>query len=323
MQKVELHCHLDGLVDPPMLAELKKRGLGAGMDPEALGAIVPVGSVEQWMGEYAAMVLPCLTPPERLGTHLEIHIQNLIRQRVVYAEVMVSGMLLPLEGEAKVIERFVALREIADRTAGGLTQVELLVAIGRGSRERAVRQAGQILALKREGLIAGVAIAGNETACTIESIADLLDGFRGAGLGIEIHAGEFAGPESVWDALTHGRPDRIGHGVRAFEDDGLLDELRRRDVHLEFCPSSNVCLGVVPDISRHPIVLAKTLGLNFSVNTDDPGPFGCDLDSEFRLLEEALGFVRPDFELIRANAWRSRFGGSVTRHESNPSLGIC
>jgi adenosine deaminase len=309
VEKAELHCHLDGLVNPRMLAELKMRGLGAEIDPGALAAVVPVRSVEQWLGNYGAVVAPSLTPPERLGVHLEIHIGNLIRQHVLYAEIMVSGMLLPPEGEPKVLERFEGLRKIADHASRGVIRIELVVAIGRGPRERAQRQAEQILALRRAGLICGVAIAGDESACTIGSMADLLDDFRDAGLGIEIHAGEFAGPESVWDALTHGRPDRIGHGVRAFEDGHLLDELRRRDVHLEFCLSSNVCLGVVPDIRQHPVALAKKLGMNFSVNTDDPGPFGCDLESEFGLLEKELGFGPSDFDLIRANAWRSRFGG--------------
>ncbi len=307
LEKVELHCHLDGLLDPSMLRELAKRGQDWDVLPGALAALIPAKSTKDWTS-YLDLVTPSLRPPERLNFCLELHIENLIRQNVSYAEIMVSGMLLPKEGEVKVIERFVALRRIADRVQGKDTQVELLVAIGRGPLERTEKQAEQILALGREGLIAGVAIAGIESACSIRSLGKVLAKFREAGLGLEIHAGEQAGPGSVWDALIHGNPDRIGHAVRAFEDERLVDELIRRDVHLEFCPSSNLCLGVIPNIQSHPIVSARQRGMNFSINTDDPGPFGCTIDSEFKMLEHGLGFQRSDFEEVFANAIRSRFG---------------
>jgi adenosine deaminase len=156
-------------------------------------------------------------------------------------------------------------------------------------------------------LISGVAIAGDETACTIRAIAPVLARFKDAGLGIEIHAGEMAGPESVWDAIEHGRPDRIGHGLAAFSDPRLLETLAARNLHLELCPTSNLRLGFATDIRTHPIVRARELGLSFSVNTDDPGPFDCTLTSELELLERELGFTAADFERIRINAEAARF----------------
>jgi hypothetical protein len=40
-----------------------------------------------------------------------------------------------------------------------------------------------------------------------------LDEFRDLGLGIEIHAGEFAGADSIRDALQCGRPHRLGDAM--------------------------------------------------------------------------------------------------------------
>ena len=65
-----------------------------------------------------------------------------------------------------------------------------------------------------------------------------------AGLGCTIHAGEWAGPESVRAALE--LPiTRIAHGVRAIEDPALVDELAAREMVLDTCPTSNVVLGVL------------------------------------------------------------------------------
>jgi len=130
---------------------------------------------------------------------------------------------------------------------------------------------------------------------------------RDAGLGIEIHAGEHSGPESVSDALAWTQPNRIGHGLSAFHDSFMLEEVRSRKVHLEFCPTSNLKTGAISDLSNHPIGRAKELGLSYSINTDDPGAFECSLDGEFQLLGERLSFDRADFETVYRNSLAARF----------------
>ena len=67
------------------------------------------------------------------------------------------------------------------------------------------------------------------------------------------HAGEHAGPESIRSVLDVCGAERIGHGVRAVEDPSLVEELRAAQIPLEVCPTSNVCLGVVPDL-REPLL---------------------------------------------------------------------
>jgi adenosine deaminase len=289
------------------LRRLTQQGEDLPVTVEQLERVVPVTAFEEWSRDYAPLFAACTQSRQQMMKIMAAHAESLAGQRVQYAELMVSGLLFPEGGETEMVGLFEQLRAAA--SAGGRNQCEvaLLVAIGRGPLQRAERQVERILTLARRRLIVGVAIAGDERACTIESLSTLIARLRDAGLGIEIHAGEFSGPESVWDALQHGKPDRIGHGVHAFEDDRLLDEIRTRDVHLEFCPTSNLCLGAVPDIQSHPIVRARDLGLSYSVNTDDPGPFACTINSEFALLERELGFTHADFEQIFANAWRSRF----------------
>jgi adenosine deaminase len=126
-------------------------------------------------------------------------------------------------------------------------------------------------------------------------------------VGIEIHAGEWCGPDSVWDALEHGYPDRIGHGIGIFQDPRLLDLVQERGVHIEMCPTSNLRTGSVACIEEHPIGRAREMKLDFSVNTDDPGPFGCSMESEYVLLTSAFGFTEEDFEAVYRNALGARF----------------
>jgi aminodeoxyfutalosine deaminase len=109
-----------------------------------------------------------------------------------------------------------------------------------------------------------------------------LDRWRDAGLGIEIHAGEHSGPESVEDALKFGRPDRIGHCFPVFRDPAALNIIKDSKVHLEFCPTSNLCTDAITHLEQHPIKQVEQ-GLGFSINTDNPGlRFSGAKDGSFR-----------------------------------------
>jgi adenosine deaminase len=52
--------------------------------------------------------------------------------------------------------------------------------------------------------------------------------------------------------------------------------------------------------------------MSFSINTDDPGPFGCSMESEMKLATETFALAAEDRAQIRKNAWRARFGRAAT-----------
>jgi adenosine deaminase len=76
---------------------------------------------------------------------------------------------------------------------------------------------------------------------------------RDAGLLATPHAGELDGPHSVIAAVELLGADRIQHGVRAVEREGLPERLADLGVCLDVCPSSNVLLAVVPSLAEHPL----------------------------------------------------------------------
>src|SRR5207249_4180984 len=77
--------------------------------------------------------------------------------------------------------------------------------------------------------------------------------------------------------------ERIQHGVRAVEDPALVAELAARGIPLAICPTSNLRLGVVRSLDDHPLRDLWASGVRVSVNTDDPGFFGCDLVGEYAI----------------------------------------
>jgi adenosine deaminase len=306
LPKAELHCHLDGILDRAMLRDIRAGDPAFPIDPAEFERAYPVEGYDRFWKWWQ------FTGPldGQLNAHLPIlvhHVQRLKVYNVRYAEIMIASGELPRDA-AMAIDAVRALRREIDRQEAGIIQIEFLVATGRNKPpERMAALEDLFLALHRAGLIVGIAIAGPEAGNPVRPFSNSLARFHEAGLGIEIHAGEWCGPESVWDALEYGFPDRIGHGVSVFQDERLIEAILERDVHLEMCPTSNLKTGSVEAIQAHPIRRARDLGLNFGVNTDDPGPFENNMLSEYRLLSQHCGFQAQDFEAMFHNAIRSRF----------------
>jgi len=306
VSKVELHCHLDGIADPSILRAMQATGVQPAISPETLEALYPVDDYDgfvRWMSAHQALEGDLDTFRPILAAHLD----RLRSQQVVYTEITIGAGELPRD-RGELVDKFRAFRDWVTTMEEGRLQVEFLVGFSRHRpAEFAEELAGRILVLHEAGLIVGVVLAGPEQGHPVRPVRRTLQRLREAGLGIEIHAGEWAGPESVWDALEHGIPHRLGHGVAIFQDPRLLERVREERIHLEMCPTSNVKTGSVPRIDEHPVRLAKELGLDFSINTDDPGAFQTSMEGEFRLVEELFGFQDEDFEKIRRNALEARF----------------
>ena len=122
---------------------------------------------------------------------------------------------------------------------------------------------------------------------------DFVDAFRIAregGLLAAPHAGELEHGGFVADAVDLLGADRIQHGVRAVEVDGLVERLAAESVCLDVCPTSNVVLSVVPSIEEHPLGALLDAGVPCSVNADDPLLFGPNILEEYELCRSTLGF---------------------------------
>ena len=305
--KAELHCHSDGLLDPAMARTLDPTDQGASLADE-LARCYPIRSIGEWAEGYDRILDRFLEaePKRLLGTILS-QVERWRSQHAVYAELFVSRVTLGIQDEGALVEWFRTLRSLLD--AGMVTpRVNLVACIGRGPSDRLARQSTRIGRLVKLGLITGVAYAGNELACSVKENRHHFDQFHEWGLGIEIHAGEVGGPESVRDALDFGHPGRLGHGVRAFEDEGLVDRLREESVHLEFCPTSNVRLGVVSSVADLPIRRALDAGVPFSINTDDPGVFGCSLTSEIMLVRDQFEITDQELDRVDRATMAAAFG---------------
>jgi adenosine deaminase/aminodeoxyfutalosine deaminase len=154
--------------------------------------------------------------------------------------------------------------------------------------------------------IVGIGIGGDERRGPAEPFKDLFAEARAAGLRLTAHAGESAGPESIWAALNIGA-ERLGHALTAQYDDELMAVLAERQIPVELCPSSNVATGCCRAMAEHPLRRYFDSGLMVTLNSDDPPMFGTDLLREYMLAHEQFDFTLEHLRELAGNSIEASF----------------
>ena len=129
----------------------------------------------------------------------------------------------------------------------------------------------------------------------------------GSGLGLTVHYGESGPPEYVREAIEVFAPTRIGHGLSTAWDPSVTELVRERGVTLEMCPTSNWLTHGVDSVAEHPMLRLLREGVKITLNTDDPGIMGIDLNHEWTVAHDRIGFAEDDFRAVTENALAASF----------------
>lgn len=171
---------------------------------------------------------------------------------------------------------------------------------------------------KRDNVVS-VDIGGSEERFPPKPFAPIYAKAKQMGLHLVAHAGEAAGPQSIWDAVKYLKAEHVGHGIAASHDPNLMDYLAQRRIVIETCPISNLRTGVVSSLEQHPVRTFLERGLTVTVSTDDPSMFGTDMNNEYLQLCKKLKFTVPELFKLSLNAVDSSFlpeEQRINMHES-------
>lgn len=180
-------------------------------------------------------------------------------------------------------------------------QVNLIGILSRTYGPEICRKELDALLHHRDRLVA-LDLAGDEANQPGELFADHFQRAREAGWHMTVHAGEIAGPGSVWQAIRDLGATRIGHAIRAPEDPALLDFMAEHHIGIESNLTSNVQTSTVPDYGSHPLRHFLEWGLLATINTDDPGVSGIDLRHEYEVAAPAAGLTAEHTHQAQRNA---------------------
>jgi aminodeoxyfutalosine deaminase len=294
--KAELHVHLEGSVEPETLREI---------DPSLTGEELEAGyAYTDFLGflKAYAWVARKLSKPEHYAIATRRLLERLHEQNVTYAEITISAGVVLWKGE-EFAPVYAAVQREAERSHVDVRWI--LDAV----RQFPVEDAWQVARLAAErvgdGAVA-IGIGGDEARGPARLFGEVFAWAHDHGLRLHAHAGESAGPESIWEALDIGA-ERIGHGISAIRDPNLMEFLRANQVPLEICLTSNVLTGVVRSLDQHPVRTIYELGVPIILNTDDPALFRTSLLEEYEIAQKRFGFGESELHGVIRNGFRFAF----------------
>jgi adenosine deaminase len=293
--KAELHVHLEGTATPDLVRRIATRN---GLEvPEGVFATPDRFAWRDFLDFLNTYNLVCsvIRTGEDYRDITYEYLAECAEGGAIYVELTASvdhSRIAGL-GDAEHWEGIAAGIDDARRDHGIEARI-LSVAVRNYGVERAIEIA-ELTAARPHPYVVGFSLAGDEAAYPPEPFLEAYRIVADAGLGCTVHAGEWAGPDSVRGALEL-PVTRIAHGVRAIEDPALVEELARRAITLEVCPTSNVVLGVFPTYEEHPFPVLRAAGIPLTLGSDDPPYFGASVAGEYAIAHEHFGL--SDDELV-------------------------
>ncbi|HSJ59368.1 MAG TPA: adenosine deaminase [Anaerolineae bacterium] len=310
---IDLHRHLDGNVRLETILDLgQKHGLplpahdleglrphvqvthGSPADTQVPGVMAFIAKFE-WMVRVLVDYDAC----RRVAYE---NVEDLVREGIDYAELRFSPWFM---AEPHGLDPAGVVEAVVDGVAAGVRDfgvpAKLIGIVSRTYGPQAGHRELDALLAQRDR-IAAFDLAGDEANWPGEHFRDHFRRARDAGWHITAHAGESAGPESIWQALRELGAERIGHGVRAIHDPALMDYLAEHGTGIESCLTSNVQTSTVDSYLAHPARHFLERGIRVTLNTDDPGISAIDLRYEYEVAAPAAGLSPTQIRQAQRNA---------------------
>ena len=316
LPKVELHRHVEGALRYATMKEwvLADKLLPADAPEAQLRDFIlidkPVDGLKVFLEKFG-LIHRVLSTPERIRRMAFEACEDAWNEGVRLLELRYSPVFIQGERADLDFDRIHAA--LLDGIAAAQKRHPLPVGlIGILGREWDLPTATRVtdFFIENRATVVGLDLANDEANFGGKPFAGLFRKARNAGLHLTVHAGESDIPtssESIRSALDDLGAERLGHGVQIHKDPALMEEVARRGVILELCPTSNVLTKSISSIEAYPLRQIRAAGVRVCINADDPGVFDYDLNHEYRLLAELHGQTAADFVAMNRAALAASF----------------
>lgn len=308
----DVHRHLDGNIRAQTILDLGRQ-FNLSLPASTLETLLPhvqVTSNEPDLVSFLSKLdwgVKVLASLEACCRVAYENVEDAARNGLHYVELRFSPRYmamthkLPVDG---VVEAVIA--GVKEGCKAFNVEARLIGIMSRTFGEAACEEELNALLAHRDGITA-LDLAGDELGFPGTLFLDHFTRARDAGWRITVHAGEAAGPESIWQAIRELGAERIGHGVKAVEDPALMDFLAEKRIGIESCLTSNIQTSTVASLAQHPLKTFLEHGVLASLNTDDPAVQGIDIQHEYRVAAPAAGLTPAQIRQAQINGLEMAF----------------
>ena len=262
--KVELHVHLDCCLSFDALKKIsseislstyKEKFIGTGSN-----------SLKDYI-KCADIALEYMQTKQQL----EIVVEDLFNQfksdNIIYAEVRFAPLLHLKKGlSVEKVVKIVSEKTFIESKKSGIEVGLILCTLRHFNQKESLRTAELFNSFSNKNIV-GFDLAADEAGYPLGNHIKAFQIARNNNVLCTAHAGEALGSQSVLDTLQHLKPQRIGHGVRCIESDELMEKIKKENIHLEICVTSNIVTKVFNNAKDHPIDKLYKYGISLSIIT--------------------------------------------------------
>ena len=319
--RAELHTHLGGAVDPPILWSIAHRqGIRLPTkDYWEFEAMVTMAEDERNAGlkemneKFYRWTELIQSSPEAIQESVSSVIGGGYRKcNLVLQELRFNPMFRNRRGERDLDHIINAARWGLEHALVEYPKVKAGIILMMDRRltpqqnaiivEKAIRYKGR-------GIV-GIDLAGpDRRTFSMKKIAPLFKRARQAGLGLTVHCGETGDLDELRYVVREIKPHRIGHGIAAVRDPKLMKEIAKAGMTLEVCPTSNLKNGMVKDTKQLKDVIRKLAdsGVPMTINTDGPELYDTNVYKEQQFLLKIGAMTRQEITRCNRQAFAASF----------------
>ena len=311
-KKVELHIHLD-----------------CSLSYDVVKKINPKITKDEYTNEFIGTKCSCLKDYIKCADRavdlmqtkkeLELVTSDLFKQlkkdNVIYAEIRFAPLLHLDKGLSsyEVVKIVSKISKEESKKTG--IKVGLILCTLRHFREDQAMETVKLVNDFKDSNVIGFDIAADEAGFTLENHIKAFEFAKKNNISCTAHAGEALGAESVLETLDKLMPKRIGHGVRSIEDPILIDRIKKQNIHLEICPTSNIVTKVYKDYLSHSVDELYKKELSISINSDGRTISDTNLNKEYALLSEHFNWNDNHFLNCNISAIKASFASEKLKRE--------
>lgn len=306
LPKAELHLHLEGTLEPELLFALAERNRVKlpWADVETLRKAYAFNNLQEFLDLYYAGADVLRSEQDFYDLTwaylLKCKAQNVIHVEPFFDPQTHTDRGIPFEVVLRGIQS--ALKDGEQQL--GISHGLILSFLRHLSEEEAFKTLEQAMPF-RDAFVA-VGLDSSEVGHPPSKFQRVFDRARAEGLLTVAHAGEEGPPQYIWEALDLLKVERIDHGVRAIEDERLMQRIIDEQIPLTVCPLSNTKLCVFEHMGQHNILAMLERGVKVTVNSDDPAYFGGYVSENFQALYEHLGMTKEQAQRLAQNSLDAR-----------------
>lgn len=312
LPKVELHVHLDcclsfkGLsrIDPTISESFYKKNF--------------IGTSCSCLKDYircADTALEYMQTKEQLEIVIEDLFDQLTNDNVIYAEIRFAPLLHQKKGlSSKNVVEIVSNKTKIESEKSGIEVGLILCTLRHFSVDQSLQTVKLVKDFSNKNVV-GFDIAADEAGFPIDNHIKSFQFARDNNIFCTAHAGEALGADSITNTLKYLKPNRIGHGVRCIEDNSLIEKIKKENIHLEICVTSNMVTKVFNNLKDHPVNFLLNKGISLSINTDGRTISDTTLNKEYVLLNKEFNWLKNKFLEVNINAMKASFSSNEVKNK--------